>query len=85
MNPILAIKPRHPPVYICVTEYEPYPLAWPSAALLTALVKCDRRMPWFRVLRGHNHVSPAMQINCEVDEMGSRAFGIHTDGDTRSR
>lgn len=70
MSPLQAIKPDHPPIYLCVAEYDPYPLAWPSVALLDALVKVDRRMPWFRVLRDHNHVSPAMQINAEVDTLG---------------
>ncbi|OFZ96331.1 MAG: hypothetical protein A3H35_11790 [Betaproteobacteria bacterium RIFCSPLOWO2_02_FULL_62_17] len=41
-----------------------------TAAPVCELVQCDRRMPWFRVLRGHNHVSPAMQINSEVDTLG---------------
>ena len=70
MSPLGAIKPDHPQTYICVTEFDPYPLSWPSSALLEALVKCDRRMPWFRVLRDHNHVSPAIQINTSVDTLG---------------
>ena len=70
MSPLNHIKPGHPPVYICVTEFDPYPLAWPSAALLAAVERCDKAMPWFRVLRDHNHVSPALQINSEVDTLG---------------
>ena len=69
-SPLYHVKPGHPPVFIAVAEYDHYPLAWPSAALLGALVKCDRRMPRFRMLAGHNHVSPAMQINSEVDSLG---------------
>ncbi len=60
----------HPRVFIGVAELDPYPLTWPSVALLAELVKCERRIPWFRVLRGHNHVSPAMQINSEIDTLG---------------
>ena len=60
----------HPRVFLCVAEFDPYPLTWPSAALAAELVQRDRRIPWFRVLRGHNHVSPAMQINSEVDTLG---------------
>jgi triacylglycerol lipase len=70
MSPLPRIAPGHPPVYVCVTEFDPYPLAWPSSALLAALEKCDKAMPWFRVLRNHNHVSPALQINSEVDTLG---------------
>ena len=70
MSPLPQIAPGHPSVFVCVTEFDPYPLAWPSAALLAALEKCDKAMPWFRVLRDHNHVSPALQINSEVDTLG---------------
>jgi acetyl esterase len=70
MSPLNHVKPGHPPVMIAVAEFDPYPLAWPSAALAAALVKCDKRMPWFAFNRDHNHVSPAMQINSEIDGLG---------------
>ena len=70
MSPLNHVKPGHPPVLIAVAEFDPYPLAWPSAALVAALVKCDKRMPWFTLNRNHNHVSPAMQINSAVDALG---------------
>ena len=64
------IKPGHPPVFVIASEYEPYYFSWPSVALLDALMKCDRRMPWHKFLPGHNHVSSALQINCEIDTLG---------------
>jgi triacylglycerol lipase len=64
------VKEGHPPVFVAVAEYDPYPLAWPSAALVAALVKADKKMPWFVFNRNHNHVSPAMQINSEIDALG---------------
>jgi len=70
MSPLSQVKPGHPPVFVAVAEYDPYPLAWPSAALVAALVKCDKRMPWFVFNRDHNHVSPAMQINSAIDGLG---------------
>ena len=70
MSPLNHVKPGHPPVLVAVTEFDPYPLAWPSAALAAALAKCDKKMPWFIFSRGHNHVSPAMQINSAVDTLG---------------
>jgi acetyl esterase len=70
MSPLNHVRPGHPPVLIAVTEFDPYPLAWPSAALAAALAKCDKKMPWFVFSRGHNHVSPAMQINSTVDTLG---------------
>ena len=70
MSPLHHVKPGHPPIFVAVAEYDPYPLAWPSAALVAALVKCDKKMPWFAFNRNHNHVSPAMQINSEVDALG---------------
>lgn len=70
MSPIFNVKPGHPPVLIAVAEYDPYPLAWSSAALAAVLVKCDRKMPWFIFNRNHNHVSPAMQINSAVNSLG---------------
>jgi triacylglycerol lipase len=70
MSPLNHVKPGHPPILIGVTEFDPYPLAWPTAALTAALVKCDKKMPWFVFGKDHNHVSPAMQINSEVDDLG---------------
>lgn len=70
MSPLNHVRPGHPPVLVAVAEYDPYPLAWPSAALAAELVKCDKRMPWFVFSRDHNHVSPAMQINGETDSLG---------------
>ena len=70
MSPLNHVRPGHPPVLVAVSEYDPYPLAWPSAALVGELVKCDKRMPWFTLNRNHNHVSPAMQINSAVDTLG---------------
>jgi triacylglycerol lipase len=69
-SPLSHVKEGHPPVFVAVAEYDPYPLAWPSAALVAALVKCDKKMPWFAFNRNHNHVSPAMQINSEIDGLG---------------
>jgi triacylglycerol lipase len=69
-SPLHHVAPGHPPIYIGVAELDPYPLAWPSAALLEALVRCDKTLPWFKLLRGHNHVSPAMQVNSEIDTLG---------------
>jgi triacylglycerol lipase len=70
MTPFDHIKRGHPPVYVLVSDHEPYHFTWPTLALLEALVKCDRRMPAFRVLRHHNHVSSALQINSAVDTLG---------------
>ena len=70
MNPINTVRPNHPPVFISVAEFDPYPLQWSSPAFVAALVKCDKKMPWFVYSRNHNHVSPAMQINSEIDRLG---------------
>jgi acetyl esterase/lipase len=70
MNPINHVKAGHPPVFISVTEFDPPPLQWSSPALLAALYRCDRKMPWFMHNRDHNHVSPAMQINAAFDDIG---------------
>jgi hypothetical protein len=71
MTPLGHVKAGHPPVLIVSCEYEPYAFVWPSVALANELLKVDRRMPWFRRLRGHNHVSSAMMINSEIDELGA--------------
>jgi triacylglycerol lipase len=70
MSPLSVIKPDHPATFISVTEFDPYPLSWPSFALANAIERVDKRAPWFRVQRNHNHVSPAMQINSAVDDLG---------------
>lgn len=70
MAPFDHIRPDHPPVFVISSEYEPYYFSWPSVALLGALLECDRRMPWHAFLPDHNHVSSALQINCEIDTLG---------------
>ena len=81
MSSLNHVRPGHPAVFIGVAEYDPYPLAWPSAALLGALVKCDKVLPWFRLLRDHNHVSPAMHINSGVDRLGPELLVFVTGDD----
>lgn len=70
MAPFDHIKSNHPPVLITTSEHEPYHFVWPSLALAASLLKRDRRMPRFRYLPDHNHVSPALQIGCEIDTLG---------------
>lgn len=74
------VKAGHPRVYLCVAELDPYPLTWPTAALAAELVQRDKRIPWMRVLRGHNHVSPAIQINSEVDTLGPELLEFVREG-----
>jgi acetyl esterase len=70
MNAINHVAPGHPPVLISVTEFDPHPLQWSSPALMAALTLIDKQIPWFIYSRDHNHVSPAMQINSEIDDLG---------------
>lgn len=70
MWPFDHVRPGHPPVFVVSAELEPYYFAWPSVALVDALVRCDRRMPEFRVLPGHNHVSSVLLINSAIDDLG---------------
>ena len=70
MAPLYHIREGHPPVFLAAAELDPYPLAWPTAAMAGRLVRLNKRMPPVRRLTGHNHVSPAMQINSEVDTLG---------------
>lgn len=76
------VKAGHPRVFVGVAELDPYPLTWPTAALVAELVQRDRRMPWFRMMLGHNHVSPAMQINSEVDTLGPELLEFVRDSAT---
>src|SRR5579885_112432 len=78
-NPITHVRPGHPPVFLTVAEFDPYPLQWGTPALLAALVKCDQKMPWFVYGRNHNHVSPAMEINSQVDELGPELLAFIRD------
>lgn len=71
MAPFDHVKPGHPRTLITVSEYEPYYFQWPSIALAASLVRRGRRMPWFRFLPDHNHVSSALQIGCEIDTLGA--------------
>ncbi len=68
---LAQVKAGHPPAFLCVTEFDPYALAWPTIALAGALTRCDSQIPvWFRTMRDNNHVSSALQINSEVDALG---------------
>ena len=66
MAPFEHVKPDHPPEFVISSGYEPYYFSWPSMALL----KCDRRIPWHKFLPDHNHVSSALQIDCDIDSLG---------------
>lgn len=70
MAPFDHVKPGHPRALITTSEYEPYYYQWPSFALAAAILRRTRRLPRFLTLPGHNHVSPALQIGCEIDTLG---------------
>lgn len=70
MAPLDHVKADAPPVLLTVSEYEPYYFHWPSIALAASILKRTRRMPRFLTLPDHNHVSPALQIGCEIDTLG---------------
>jgi hypothetical protein len=70
MWPFDHVRPGHPPAFIVSAELEPYYFAWPSVALIDALVRCDRRLPDVRVLPGHNHVSSVLLVNSAIDDLG---------------
>ena len=76
MNPIHHVAPGHPPVFVSVAEFDPWPLQWGSPALVEALAKCDKRMPHFVYSRNHNHVSPAMAINSAADDIGAELLAF---------
>jgi len=64
------VKRGHPPVFIGLGEFDPYPFAWPSLALAGELVRCDQVAPAVHVVAGHNHISTVAMINSEVDTLG---------------
>jgi acetyl esterase len=70
MAPFDHVRPGHPPVFIVAADQEPWHFNWPSIALLESIARAGRRMPAFRVLRNHNHVSSALQINSAIDTLG---------------
>ena len=83
MAPFDHIKSDHPRVFITTSEHEPYFFVWPSLALASALMRRDRRMPWFRYLPDHNHVSAALQIGCEIDTLGTGLLDFISHGHAR--
>jgi triacylglycerol lipase len=70
MNLTRHVESGHPPLFVSVAEFEPPDLQWSAPALVAALMRVDQQMPRFRYLTGHNHVSPAMQINLAGDTLG---------------
>lgn len=70
MAPFEHVKADAPPVLLTVSEHEPYYFQWPSLALAAAILRRSRRMPELLTLAEHNHVSPALQIGCEIDTLG---------------
>jgi triacylglycerol lipase len=69
MNLVRHVTPGLP-FFVSVAEFEPPDLQWSAPAFAAALMRVERRMPRFMYLTGHNHVSPAMQINLEGDTLG---------------
>jgi len=76
MNPIHHVAAGHPPVLVSATEFDPWPLQWGTPALVEALAKCDKKMPWFVYSRNHNHVSPAMAINSAADDISDELLAF---------
>lgn len=70
MSTLRGIRKGHPPVMVCLSEFDPYPFAWSSIALAGELLKCDQQMSSVRTFSGHNHVSTAMSINSDYGTVG---------------
>ncbi|VUC22932.1 unnamed protein product [Clonostachys rosea] len=59
-------------LYITVGEFDPEEIVKGNLMMLDALIMQIRRLPQFEVLMGHNHISYALGIGLEGDEVGPK-------------
>ncbi|MGE4240634.1 alpha/beta hydrolase [Ramlibacter sp.] len=64
------VRRGHPPLFIGLAEYDPFPFAWPSVALAGEVTQCDRGAPRLRVVEDHNHISTVLAIDSALDPLG---------------
>lgn len=58
------------PVYVSVGEYEHYAFEMNALAIMAELAEKTKRMPRFRQVRGHTHLSQILQIGAKHDTLG---------------
>ncbi|KAL5363012.1 Alpha/Beta hydrolase protein [Aspergillus floccosus] len=63
-----------PELFLSVGEFDSEEIARGNLMLLEKYVKKVKRMPRFEVLMGHNHISYALALGLEGDEVGPRVL-----------
>lgn len=58
------------PIIVTVSEMEPAYFGLSAAALTYALTRCDKRPAQLVWLKGHNHLSPVLNMGASGDELG---------------
>jgi triacylglycerol lipase len=69
-SPLNHVDEGSVPVVLTVAELEPAFFAVSAAALMEALAKRDRRPPQLVWLKGHNHLSPVLNMGNADDQLG---------------
>jgi hypothetical protein len=67
MSAIANMGPAKIPVYVLVAEGDSLPFQKAAFDMAQALLERDGTAPWFRLVRGHGHMSEILSLNT-VDE-----------------
>ena len=69
-SPLNHVNEGSVPVVLTVAELEPAFFAASAAALMEALARRDKRPPQLVWLKGHNHLSPVLNMGNAGDQLG---------------
>lgn len=70
MSAIANMGPAKTPIYLMVAEGDSLPFQKAAFDMARALLARDGAAPWFRLARGHGHMSEVLSINTEDESVG---------------
>jgi acetyl esterase len=70
MSAIANMGPAKVPVYVILAEGDSLPFHKAGFDMGQALLARDGQAPWFRMIRGHGHMSEVLSINTEDESVG---------------
>ena len=70
MSAINNVDGRKIPVFLVIAELDMSSIVYQNHALINALYKRDKALPFMKVLIGHNHISETTHFNTKDESAG---------------
>ena len=70
MSAISHVDGRKIPVFLVIAELDMPSIVYQNYALINALYKRDKALPFIKVLIGHNHISETTHFNTKDESVG---------------